>query len=912
MIGFEQNYQLVFTCSNFAFSVGEMIKCDYAVLGIHSLREHRFDSMTHSVKFLITLSGLLIAVAVFLLSKYTTAKTQAADHRTLELYESQIKPILEAHCYQCHGAGAKEGGFELDHPSNLESLMADQELWSKVLKNVRASVMPPSDEKQPSADQVAALASWIKQGPFKINPHDIDPGRITIHRLNRLEYRNTIFDLLGVYYNTDDEFPPDAAGLGLDNISDLLTMSPLMMEKYIDAAEIILDGSYPSHDLSPIDISGKTLAGDRNTTGESYSFNNPPELTYTFRNKTPGTFRLKLELDVVGLSDDEKKELASRLEAQEQERLKKEEDEKKRKEAKEKGETLVEEPTPPVRGRFGSGISAEPPPLKPVTEARFVVSVQSGATRRKAIIDKVFSADPESYTIEIEESWCVEPHKIDFNVIMPGNDEPTRQFGFGRSIQPRKPLPAPRFKINSLEIAQQQPEASRRFFPLDQPPKDSTEFRQYAKNGLAEFGLRAIRRPLDNATLNALTDEVVTSYQESSHLPDSIKGVLAKLLCSPRFLFRIASVKETKNQEPWGLIDEYSLASRLSYFLWSCPPDDELLDLARRGKLRANLNRQIERMLSNFKLQNFIENFSGQWLQSRNVMNWSVIESAVLDREGIRSRSTKLTDSVRQAMVQEVKMYFEYVLKENRSVLEFIDSDYTFLNAELARYYEIQDIQQPEMKHVKLPAGHLRGGLITAGSTLLVTSTTNRTSPVKRGVFVLDNFLGMRPHDPPPDIPSVDAASAGITDHKPSFREMLELHRKDSLCASCHNLMDPIGLGLDQFNAMGMYREKEYGEPIDTSGKLASGEAFADIKELKGLLLGKRRQDFYRCLTNKLMSYALGRGLVHADTETTDQIVAQLELDDGRFSTLLTGIINSVPFQKQRSLEPQSPSSPND
>ena len=207
----------------------------------------------------------------------------------------------------------------------------------------------------------------------------------------------------------------------------------------------------------------------------------------------------------------------------------------------------------------------------------------------------------------------------------------------------------------------------------------------------------------------------------------------------------------------------------------------------------------------------------------------------------MRARQTLLTNRVRRAMEREATMYFAHVLKQDRSLLEFIDSNYTFLNETLAEYYDIPDVTGEEMRLVELPEGHPRGGVITAGSTLLVTSTSNRTSPVKRGVFVLDNFLGIKPHDPPPDVPSVEEASAGITDHEPTFREMLELHRKDPLCASCHSLMDPIGLALDSFNAMGKYRESEFDQPIDTSGRLISGEEFDGAGELKAILRRERR-----------------------------------------------------------------------
>ena len=822
---------------------------------------------------------------------------------TVDSYEQQIKPILVANCYSCHGNGASEGGFILDQHGDTKTLLADEELWNKVLKNVRGGVMPPFGEDHPTHEQISTLATWIKQVPFAIDPQDVDPGRVTIHRLNRLEYRNSIFELLGIQYNTDDQFPPDAAGLGLDNIAELLTMSPLMMDKYIDAAESILDGAFPSEVLATTAVDVKVLRGKVESNGNVFSFNNPPTGTYTFRNPTPGTFRIKVALDVDGLTPEQHLEIARRLAEQETERLQRVEAERLRKEAEERGETPAEDPNSRI-GSDGRRRSFEPRPLVPIYEAHFVATIQSGAKKETTFIDKVFATESGHFEFEVEQDWNVEPHIITFNVMIPKADEPQRQFN-NRGPR-REPLPSAHITISSFTITSEQPKASNRRFDLSKLPKDSAELSTYINDGIAAFGLHAFRRPLDQPTLNLLTDEVLKSYQATGRFYQSLKPSLAKLLCSPRFLFRIEQMQDPGSKEPWGLIDEYSLASRLSYFLWSCPPDDELLRLAAEGHLRKNLSEQVQRMLADSKIENFVENFSGQWLQTRNVANWSIVESAVLSREGIESDQPRLTPTIREAMYQEVTRYFEYVLKQDRSVLEFIDSDYTFLNRSLAEYYQIDGVEHEDMRLVKLSESNPRGGVLTAGSTLLITSTTNRTSPVKRGVFVLDNFLGLRPHDPPPDIPSVDAASAGFTDHDPTFREMLELHRKDTLCASCHNLMDPIGLGLDGFNAMGMFREKEFGQPIDATGRLVSGEKFADAKQLKQLLRHERKIDFYRCLTNKLLAYSLGRGLELSDTEISDQIVERLDAADGRFSVLLDGIIQSSAFQKRRTISATS------
>ena len=267
----------------------------------------------------------------------------------------------------------------------------------------------------------------------------------------------------------------------------------------------------------------------------------------------------------------------------------------------------------------------------------------------------------------------------------------------------------------------------------------------------------------------------------------------------------------------------------------------------------------IEWMLASEKLHRFVEDFSGQWLQTRNVLNWSIVEKAVLDREGIRSFRPVLTPAMRQAMVNETTMFFNRIVHEDRSVQDFIDSDYTYLNEDLAKFYKINGVTGPEMRLVQLTKDNHRGGVLTQGSMLLVTSNANRTSAVKRGVFVLDKFLGLRPHDPPPNLPGLEDAGKLIKDHDPTLREMLELHRADALCASCHKLMDPIGLAMENFNALGLYRDKEFNQPIDASGTLITGEEFKGIDELKQVLLTSHRTNFYRCLTEKLLTYGLGR-----------------------------------------------------
>jgi hypothetical protein len=374
-------------------------------------------------------------------------------------------------------------------------------------------------------------------------------------------------------------------------------------------------------------------------------------------------------------------------------------------------------------------------------------------------------------------------------------------------------------------------------------------------------------------------------------------------------------------------------------------PDDELFRLAEQHELRKNLAAQMKRMLADPRSEALVENFVGQWLQVRDVEGIDINVFAVLARDRGEERTfnrnrkrfqelreipeekltpeqkkeieefraqfrnrqrnkpqVELDRDLRRALRQETEMTFAHILHENRSALELLDSDYTFLNERLAKHYGLTNlnISGAEMRRVSLPADSPRGGVLTDGAPLIVTSNPTRTSPVKRGLFILDNILGLPPPPPPPNIPNLEDSEKPVDGRQPTLREVLAIHREKPLCASCHNRMDPLGLALENFNALGMWREKERGQPIDAAGKLITGETFTDIREVKRVLTTKHRLDFYRCLTEKLFTYALGRGAEYYDTQTLDQIVDRLDKDNGRLSTLVTAIIESAPFQKRR------------
>ncbi len=632
-----------------------------------------------------------ILAPLLLVAVHSQADAPPADSSTSP-FQRSVEPILIHYCYDCHGDGMSKGQVAFDSFDSEEALIADRNLWLKVLKYVRADLMPPYKRRRPTGDEKRSLAEWIKSDVFNIDPANPDPGRVTLRRLNRFEYRNTIRDLVGVDYNTLEEFPPDDTGYGFDTIGDVLTVSPLLVEKYLRAAATVIDKAVPK-------IAGET---------------------------------------------------------------------------------------------------------------------------------------PD------------------------------------------------------------------RFFIHGKPPEEPPARRLYAREILEHFARLAFRRPVDERMLDRLTSMAEDIFTEPGQTFEAgIRQAMVAILASPRFLFRLDETVRTQPEGPYSPLDEYALASRLSYFLWSTMPDEELSGLAERGELRRNLSQQVERMLRSTRTDALIENFVGQWLQSRDVEGVSLNERAVFRREGVRRR-VELDRPLRLAMRRETELYFGHILREDRRLVELLDSDYTYLDEKLAGFYGIPGVEGPEMRRVTLPSDNPRGGVLTMGTILTVTSNPTRTSPVKRGLFILDNILGTPPPPAPPNIPKLEDAEKEFKDHSPTMRETMEVHRSRPLCHSCHARMDPLGLALENFNALGIWRGSEHDQPIDASGQLITGESFTSVRELKSILAESRRIDFYRCLTEKLLTYALGRGLEYYDVDAVDRIVDQLIQSDGRSSALVMGIVQSAPFQNRR------------
>jgi hypothetical protein len=812
------------------------------------------------------------------------------DAASVAQFKKTVAPIIDKFCLSCHSGQESKGGIDFDK-EDLTALIKDKAVWLKALKMIQAEMMPPKGKRRPGAEQVAEVVSWIKYSAFAIDPKNPDPGRVTIRRLNRTEYRNTIRDLLGVDFNVSVEFPADDTGHGFDNIGDVLNISPLLLEKYIAAAKSIITQVMPQQPWIPMErryngsAIGKGKGGAASEGPLVLSYYQAAKETLEFETSKAGDYQLLLDMTA--------------------------------------NESYVDDVFDYNKCRFTFKLGDKVLHTKELT--------RQGGRAYHLEFAEALPAGNHEVTVEIEPLTPKEKQvrKLTVRVV---------------AVTVRGPMAKEHWV---------RPPNYQRFFP-GEVPEDPKARAAYAAKILKPFATRAYRRPVDAPTLDRLLRfaENIAS-KKGQTFEGGISQAMIAILSSPRFLFREeGTVPGSTDKYP--LLDEFSLASRLSYFLWSSMPDEELFKLAGDNQLRHNLAKQVQRMLADKKSGELIRNFAGQWLQARAIETANVNAFAVAAaempvdpkveeqrarfRELIAKDKDKLTDSekkeletirgslfqggkfgkgagkfgkkdffeltpdIRKAMRQETEMAFEYVVREDRSLLELIDADYTFLNEKLARHYGIDKVTGDQMRKVSLPPDSLRGGILTQGTMLVTTSNPNRTSPVKRGLYILDNILGLPAPPPPAAVPPLEQASANLVKAKttPTIKESLALHRSEPLCISCHQRFDPLGLALENFNALGRYRSKELDQPIDPAGELLTGEKFKDVKELKKVLVTQRRLDFYRCASEKMLIYALGRGLEYCDTHTVDAMVDQLDAAKGRPSVLIGGIIDSPAFQRRR------------
>jgi hypothetical protein len=780
---------------------------------------------------------LVLVVAGTLLG--AAAGTVAAEKASLDPavareFKEKIVPLLQDYCYDCHGDGSKKGDMSLDKFKDLASHLDNHELWLKVWRNVRTQIMPPAEEEfQPTPEERKVLSNWIEKQVFKLDPENPDPGRVTIRRMNREEYRNTIRDLVGVEFNVDDNFPPDDTGFGFDTIGDVLTLSPLLLEKYLAASEEIAEKALPPSAGKP-----------KPTRIDAGSF------------REPGNNR----------------QSASFMEAD-------------------------QEHTVRAERTFASG-------GKYTLEVRYVVDSERGQPRGQTATWRILVDGKELHRHDVrwdrrgtsrfkaELELKKGEHRFEFS-IKPG------EAGEGNGTIG--------VRVSEYKLTRQAgsewdlyPESYQKIFFKGLPPNDEKGQALYMREIVENFAGRAFRRPVEKGTADRLTALALVKMKEDKMtFVDGVKFAVTATLTSPRFLFRSEVQAEPDNPGKVVPLDEFALASRLSYFLWSSAPDDELLKLAKEGGLRANLREQVDRMISDKKSGRMVVNFVGQWLQARDLGGLSIDVRRILREPNKREAERVFNNGIRRDMRIETEMFFRHVLQENRPLLELLNANYSFLNDNLARFYQVPGVGGREFRKVEFDGQTRgRGGILGQGTFLIVTSNPTRTSPVKRGLFVLENILGTPAPPAPPDVPELEQARREAGNG--TMRQLMEIHRAKPLCKSCHARMDPIGLALENFNALGQWRDQEGGRDIDTAGKLITGEAFGNVMELKEILASSRKQDFYRCLTEKLLTYALGRGVEYFDAPTVDSIVERLSKNGEGMKELVYGVVESAPFQKRR------------
>ncbi|MCA9088961.1 MAG: DUF1592 domain-containing protein [Planctomycetaceae bacterium] len=734
-------------------------------------------------------------------------------------YAKDVQPFFKKYCYDCHGPDFQEEGVEFHRYSDLASIQSDRKLWNKAFNLVKVGAMPPSDSDQPTEAERQQVVDFLDYALFYVNCDlQEDPGRVTVHRLNRNEYNNTVRDLLGVDFRPADDFPSDDVGYGFDNIGDVLSVPPLLIEKYLDAAEQVASRAILT--ANPDAIERHIDAAKLKTEGTAAPNNGG--LTMASRGAGFETFDFPSNGDYV-----------LRVRAS----------------ASQAGTEVAK-----LQVKLGDKSIQIFDVDGDRTAKNFEVQFHTSKGKQRLALEFINDFyDPEAEN----------PKRRDRNMYL-------------HWVELEGPLGLP----------EELPSSHRELVKVT--PTDGVSPRDAAQSNLRDFLPRAFRRPVTEAEIAEYARFVDLAVEQGEPFEMGMQVVLQAVLVSPNFLFRVEdqSVVPGKKEVP---IDDFALASRLSYFLWSSMPDAELLELAGNSRLHDPdvLAQQTKRMLADPKSDAMIQNFSGQWLGLRKLATNEVAPDPQI--------FPMFNEQLRQDFWKETELFFGNAVRENRSIYDLLDARYTFVNERLANFYGIPDVKGPEFRKVTLTDGR-RAGLLTQGSILTLTSYPNRTSPVKRGQWVLENLLGTPPPEAPPVVPALEDTQQANPNL--SFREQLVLHRSDPGCASCHKLMDDIGFGLQNFDAIGRWREKEGEHPVDSSGVLPTGESFNGPIELISILR-KRKEQFGRCLAEKLLTFALGRGVEFQDKCAIDKILDDLNKDE-TFETLVLGVVQSRPFLMRR------------
>jgi mono/diheme cytochrome c family protein len=744
--------------------------------------------------------------------------------------------LVRTSCTGCHNDRLKTGGLSLQH-LDLANVPEHAEVWEKVARKLRSGEMPPSTVRvRPDAKVAAAMVTYLETTLDRAAAAQPNPGRAPVHRLNRAEYSNAVRDLLAVDVRPGEWLPVDDSGYGFDNIAAVLSTSPTLLDRYMSAGRKISRLAVGDLAIKPAE--------------EIYDAKRDP-------NKPTRNEQLNEEL--------------------------------------------------PFDSRAGMTVEHYFP-----VDAEYVFKIRFAGVQAAGEETEI---DPYQVRIPVKAGLHTIGVTAPRENLKPEHDAPPSGPGAaagGRGGPAQTQVPSPvdlrlsGARVKRFDVRATNPDVtklivggpynptghgntpSRRAIFVCQPKAPAQET-ACARTILTKLAHRAFRRPVTGDDVEPL----LAFYQKARATGDfenGIQSAIEAMLVAPEFLFRIEKDPVGADATSAHRVSDIELASRLSFFLWSTIPDTELLDLAERGKLKdpATLDRQVRRMLDDPRADALVSNFAGQWLHLRNVE--TVKPDPVL---------LPFDEALRQAFLTETSLFVDSIFREDRSLLDLLSADYTFVNQRLAEHYGIPRVYGSQFRRVTITDPNRRG-LLGQGSVLTVTSYPNRTSVVQRGKWILENLLGTPPPPPPPDVPELKAAPHGKL---LSMREQMQVHRSNPTCAACHGRMDPIGFALENYDAVGRWRRQDAGAPIDASGTLPDGTEFDGPSGLNQLLLTKYRDDFVRTATEKLLTYALGRGVEYYDLPTIRAITAESARDHYRISSLILAIIKSTPFQMRRASE---------
>jgi len=758
--------------------------------------------------------------------------------------DPEPKQLLTRYCISCHSDRLKTAELSLQavDPDNIPR---DAATWEKVVRKLRAGAMPPVGRPRPDAPTYDRLASRIEGELDRAAAAKPNPGRTApFHRLNRVEYQNAIRDVLGLDVNVAALLPGDDAAFGFDNIGEMLTVSPDLLDRYLSAANKItrLAVGDPSLQLgsATYPVSEYLLQADRMSEDLPFSSRGGTSVRHHF----PYTGEYVLKVRFAGIA----------------------------------------RPPETVDIRIdGTRVAA----LESPGRSNYEDPVDEGAVEARVSVD----AGPHVVGVSFRKATLMNETRY------PQNFPWGNSANFVTNTGSSRPL-----NVHSVDItgpfnpkdAGQTPSRARIFTckpasasasAQGATARQAREEEECARKILGTVARRAYRRPVTAADVDALLP-FYRSARADRTFDGAVQAALERVLVDPEFLFRVE--RDPENVVPGAAyrVNDLALASRLSFFLWSSVPDDELLQLAEKGKLKdpAILDQQVRRMIADERSRTLITNFAAQWLFLRNVKLAKPDSYTFPDWD----------DDLRSALVAETEQFLDDQVRGDHGVAELLTAPYSFLNERLARHYGIRDVYGSHFRRVEFTDDNHRGGLLGHGSILLVTSFANRTSPVVRGKWLLENFLNYSPPPPPPDVPDLPAVEKGAQPR--TVRERVEQHRSNPVCAACHNVMDPLGFALENYDAIGRYRAADEGRPIDASGMTPDGVKFEGLAGLRGIMEG-RREDFVSTATEKLLVYALGRGVEYYDQPAIRKIVREAAPGDYRWSSIILGITKSVPFQ---------------